>query len=126
MKSKLEIYALAVCFASMICIIISSAIASYSIISMIAPDITMNSYQYNEYQSNDAYWNIIKCCNSEGKNKPGIEEQELTKKRNDAYIIALSNEKHNGLQSLVSSLMFVFSGAIALFTHWIIAKRSRE
>lgn len=125
MKSKLEIYALAVCFASMICIVISSSIASYSVISMVVPDLMMNSYQYDSYQNNDAYWNKIKCCNSEGENKPRIEESELTQKRNAAYIVALSNEKRRGLQSLIRSLMFVLSGAIALFIHWVIAKRSR-
>ncbi|MFT5755798.1 MAG: hypothetical protein ACI9LM_000510 [Alteromonadaceae bacterium] len=125
MKSKLEIYALAVCFTSMICIVISSAITAYSVISMVVPDITMDSYQYERYQSNDAYWNEIKCCDAEDKNKPRIGEQELTKKRNDAYIMALSNEKRSGLQSFILSLMFLLSGAVALFVHWVIAKRSR-
>jgi len=37
MKSKLEIYALAVCFASIVCLIISIGIAGYSIIEITAP-----------------------------------------------------------------------------------------
>jgi hypothetical protein len=55
-KSLLEIYALAVCFATIVCFVISLGVALYKIVEIINPEFTMNSYEYKRYQSNDAYW----------------------------------------------------------------------
>ena len=53
MKSKLEIYALSVCFATVIILIISLGIGSYSIVKISAPSLTMSSYYYDQYLTNN-------------------------------------------------------------------------
>ncbi|HEY9161535.1 MAG TPA: hypothetical protein VIS94_10660 [Desulfomonilia bacterium] len=125
MKSKLEIYALAVCFTSVVCLVISVGIAGYNIIEIINPELTIGSYVYNTLQSNDSFWESRK-CNNESKVLPvRPPEEELSKKRKEALAIALKGEKREGFQSLVKTLMFILAGGIALLVHWKIAKKAR-
>ncbi len=124
MKSKLEIYALAVCFASIVCLIISVGIAGYSIIEITAPKITMSSYKYQNYQTNDAYWQSKFGCTEKDKSRPN--EEALTKQRLDAFALAIEGEQRDGFQTLIKCFMFIFIASIVLFVHWRIAKNARK
>ncbi len=126
MKSKLEIYALAVCFAAVVCLVISIGIAGYSIIEIVNPTLTMKSYEYNIYQSNDSYWESKQChCDTKViPTRPS--EEELSKKRQEALAITLKGEKREGFQTFVKSMMFILAGGIALLIHWKIAKKARS
>ena len=55
MKSKLEMYALAVCFASVVCLVISFGVAGYAVFKIAAPEISMNKYVYDRFQTNEAF-----------------------------------------------------------------------
>lgn len=125
MKSKLEIYALSVCFAAIVCLVISIGIAGYSIVEITNPDITISAYDYDKYQSNDRYWD----SKSYGRDSKNVEqrppEEELTKKREKDLIIALKGERREGFQSLIGALMFILAGGVTLIIHWQIAKRAR-
>jgi hypothetical protein len=125
MKSKLEIYALSVCFAAIVCLIISIGIAGYSIIQIAVPKLTMSSYAYKNYQTNDAYW-ISKraCADKEKATRP--KEEELTKQRLAAFALNVEGEQREGLQSLIKCLMFIFVSSIVLLVHWRIAKNARK
>jgi hypothetical protein len=125
MKSKLEIYALAVCFAAVVCLVISIGIAGYSIIQITAPKITMNSYEYKNYQTNDAYWIQVSGCEKD-KARPRPKEEELTKQRLDAFALQVKAEQREGFQSLIKCLMFILVSSIVLFVHWRIAKNARK
>jgi hypothetical protein len=126
MKSKLEIYALSVCFTSVLFLVVSLAVLSYSFIEIVAPEFTMKSTTYDGFQSNKAYW---------GRNKPYClencdkivkpSEEELTKERVEAFEIAKKGESRSGLQSLIKSFLYVLFSAIALLIHWRIAKNCR-
>lgn len=55
-KSVLEIYALAVCFFSVICcFMFSLGFAAYAVVRIARPDFTMDRWQYRKYQSNGAF-----------------------------------------------------------------------
>ncbi|MDP8287976.1 MAG: hypothetical protein RAP03_15000 [Candidatus Electryonea clarkiae] len=123
MKSKLEIYALSVCFAAVVGLVISAGVAGYSVFEIIDPELTMISYTYDKYQTNEAYWKSILSC-SKTKDKPN--EEELTKKRQEAFVVAVKAEKRGGIQSLIRCLMFILTSGITLLIHWKIAKKSRE
>jgi hypothetical protein len=126
LKSKLEIYALAVCFAAVICLVISISIAGYSTITIINPELTIESYEFDKYQSNDNYWESKKSCYSRDQSKmTRPPEEELTKQRLEELSIKLKGERRNGLQSLIYSLIFVVVGAVTLLIHWRIAKNAR-
>lgn len=127
MQSKLEIYALSVCFASVVCLVISLGIGSYSLIEINAPDLTMNSYNYDQYQSNEAYWlNMPLSCKDDCDKIVKPEEGELTRKRLEAFVVAKKSETRSGFQTLIQCTLFILFSAMALFIHWQIAKKCRE
>jgi hypothetical protein len=125
MKSKLEIYALAVCFAAIVCLVISIGIAGYSIVEITNPYITIRAYDYDKYQSNDSYWDSKIYDQDQKTVQQRPSEEELTKKRQEAMVIALKGERREGIQSLIQSLMFILAGGVTLLVHWQIAKRAR-
>ena len=124
MKSKLEIYALAVCFASVICLVISLGIAGYSLVSMWKPEITINSYAYDRFQTNDAFWEF-KNRRRDDRSSSKPPEEMLTRQRLEEYSIELKGEVREGLQTLIKSLIFVLVAGVALVSHSHIARKSR-
>ena len=125
MKSKLEIYALSVCFAAVVCIIISAGIAGYSVFSVITPELTMSGYSYDKFQSNEAYWKSKSSCSKEEKSDVKPSEEELTKQRTEAFSVAINAEKREGFQSLIKCFMFLLVSGITLLIHWKIARNAR-
>lgn len=125
MKLKLEIYALSVCFASVVCLVITMGIAGYSIFQITVPELTMNSYNYKKYQTNEAYWKSMASCSKEEKteNKPG--EEALTKQRIEAFAVEVKAQQRDGIQTLIRCFMFILASSIALLIHWKIAQKSR-
>jgi hypothetical protein len=126
MRSKLEIYALSVCFAAVIGLVISIGIAGYSLFEIAAPELTMSAYTYNKYQSNDAFWRSKETCYEKDKPKVRPSEEELTKQRLDAFASEVRGEQRGGVQTLIRCFMFILVSGIALLIHWKIAKKTRE
>ncbi|MEW6715794.1 MAG: hypothetical protein AB1306_12015 [Nitrospirota bacterium] len=126
-KSLLEIYALAVCFATMVCFVISLGVAMYSVVEIANPEFTMNPYQYNRYQSNDAYW-LSKVNDYQNKDKEmkRPSEDELTKERNEGYRLAVISERRGGFQGLTKTAIIILIDAVVFLIHWRIARRARE
>ena len=119
----MKAYALSVCFIAVIGVVISTAIAGYSIFMIIAPEFALNSYDYENYQSNDSYWESISSRSKE-KERPG--KAELTRRRREAFAGAVKAEKMEGIQSLIYSLMFTLAAGITLLIHWKIARKAKE
>jgi hypothetical protein len=121
MKSKLEIYALAICFAAVVCLVISTGIAGYAVFEIASPDLTMRSYTYEKYQTNDSYFeNKRPCCSKEKEPRPS--EDTLTKQRLEAFSVELKGEQREGFQTLIKCFMFIAVSGIALVVHSKIAK----
>ena len=119
-KSILEIYALAVCFVTVVCAAVAVGIGVYNIIEIAAPEFTLWSYEHNRHQSNEAFFR-----DAEGEGQ-GLSEEAKTKRRLDSYAIAVGAERRNGVQSLVMvSIVFVID-AFVFGGHWILARRVRE
>ncbi len=83
----------------------------------------MNTYQYERFQSNEAYWDSKKGSCSKEAVKPS--EEELTKQRNEEFAIDVNVEKRKGFQSLIKCFMFLLVAGITLMIHWKIAKKSQ-
>lgn len=126
-KSILEIYALAVCFATVVCFVVASGIAIYNIVEITNPEFTLTAHEYTRHQSNDAFW---KSCNNEydtekkGKKRPS--DEELTKQRIESYQQALKSEYRNAIQSLTKTVIVIILDIIFFIVHWQIARRTRE
>ncbi len=127
-KSILEIYALAVCFVTVVCFVVALGMAGYSVLEISKPDFTMNSWQYTQHQTNDAFWNGCaggRYCGPDEKKKERPSEPELTKQREDSYSRALSNEQRDGAQTLVKCLIIMLIDAIVFAFHWVVSRRAR-
>lgn len=127
-KSLLEIYALAVCFFAVACFTISLGIGAYAAIGMFSPDTTMNSYQYNKFQTNDAYWeNPVPFRGGPpgAKPKERPSELELTNERLAAYKLAAGAEKRDSFQTVLKTSIVVIIDALIFSLHWALARRSR-
>jgi hypothetical protein len=123
-KSILEIYALAICFISVICFIVTAGIAVNGVFEVAYPSFTLSSYEYAQYTSNEAY----KANHPATINGKEVQrrEAELTKAREDSYKIALKNEQRSGLQNVVHSLIMFIIVLPIFIMHWIIARRARN
>jgi hypothetical protein len=125
MKYKLEIYALAICFAAVVCLVISTGIAGYAVFEIASPDLTMRSYTYEKHQTNDSYFESKRpCCSKEKEPRPS--EDTLTKQRLEAFSVELKGEQREGFQTLIKCFMFIAVSGIALVVHSKIAKRARS
>jgi hypothetical protein len=127
-KSILEIYALAVCFVTVVCFVVALGIATYSILEIAKPEFTIDSWQYSSHQTNDAYWNSCsgnRYCSSEEKKKERPSELELTKQREESFARILSNEQRDGSQALVKCLIVLLIDAAAFALHWLISRWAR-
>ena len=60
-KSLLEIYALAVCFVTVVCFVIALGIGLYDLVELAYPEFSLSSYEYERHQSDEAFmrWDPI-------------------------------------------------------------------
>jgi hypothetical protein len=129
-KTAMGVYALAVCFVTVICFVISLGIALYGAVQVIKPEFTLIGSDYMAHQTNDAYWNGCSgdhyCDGSDErkKNRPG--EADLTQQREASYKRVLVNEQRDGAQTLVKSLIVIFIDIGVFAFHWFIVRSVTE
>ena len=119
-KSLLEIYALAVCFVTIICLAVALGIGVYDLLEIVNPEMTLKSYAYQRHQTNEAFtrnW-------SKDKEKP--KEQEITRMREESYSVALKAEKRDAVQSFIRMLIVILIDLVIFLFHWRLARRARE
>ncbi|MGD0280142.1 MAG: hypothetical protein ABSC11_12650 [Smithella sp.] len=127
-KSILEIYALAICFATIVCLLIFSGLAIQNAIRIIYPEFTIGSNEYNRHQNNDAFWGKgVVHTNAVTKQEiTRPPEQELTNQRLESYQQTLKSERRTALQSLTNDTIVIILSIIFFIVHWRIARRARE
>ncbi len=133
-KTILEIYALTVCFVTVVCFVATLGVALYSVLEVINPDFTIDSWQYAQHQTNDAYWKryseppiLIGPAGQEiqGEKKVRPSESELTKQREASYAEVLSSERRSGAQTLVKCIIILLINTVVFTLHWFIARRAQ-
>ena len=104
-KSILEIYALAVCFVALVCFVIMLGIGTYDLIQIANPEFTLNAYEYERHQSNEAFRRSPR-VELRGI-APGVSveptepsEEKLTRQREESYQAALRAERRGGYKAL--------------------------
>ena len=139
-----RIYALAVCFASVLCIAISTGIGIYDVVQISFPEQTMNSYQYRSYQSNDVFLQsqpyphamminpmMSKQATATGGRgtamaaSAGLQEsqQQITKRREEQLAMAVNNVVHDAQNSLIQILIILFISVPLFIIHWRFAQK---
>lgn len=118
-RTLVEVYALAICFVTLVCFLVSLGIGIYDLIQIMNPKFTISSYQYDRHQSNEAFlerW---------PKEKPRPGGEELTRLREESYQATLRSEKRGAVQSLTQVLIIIFIDIVVFVVHWYMAKRLR-
>ena len=121
-KPILEIYALAVCFFAVACFVITLGIALYDLVEIANPEFTLSTYQYERYQSNEAFKESLHL----NKDERVPSDEELTKRRQEGYAQAIRSERHSATQSLIQTGLIMFVDLLVFIVHWLIAKRVRQ
>ncbi|GAB2889525.1 hypothetical protein GCM10027046_17470 [Uliginosibacterium flavum] len=124
-KSVLEIYALAVCFVTLVCFAASMGIALKNTVRLLKPDFTITSDTYFKHQSNSAYndsfihrWDPEKPASTPD---PAV----LTAEREASYARVLDTEKREGLQTLIDALIIILIDIGIFGFHWRLARRAQ-
>ncbi len=127
-KAILEIYALAVCFAAIICFVIAAGVGLYALVGTLNPEFTLDSWQYDRHQNNDAFWsNAPPPFPFDGKEekKARPSEQELTRQRNESFQLVIRAEQRNRMQTLIQVMIILFIDILVFIIHWRIARKAR-
>jgi hypothetical protein len=133
-KTVLEIYALAVCFVTVVCFVVSLGFGIYGVIGMISPEFTMSSLAYTQHQTNDAFWSgptgwsgpigpRLRGPDEKMKERPS--EPELSKQREESYARALASERRDNAQVAVKALIVIVIDLVVFLFHWLVARRAR-
>lgn len=140
-----RIYALAVCFVTVICITISTGMALYDVVKIINPALTLSPYQYQHLQSNEAYrqnrfphmFNArIAMVNglamhsgqsiSAVPNQQAVEplsDEEITRLRTQQYDLVMSNERRQATASLIRLAIILLVSGPLFFIHWKLSQK---
>lgn len=143
-RSLIEIYALAVCFVTMLAATIALGIALWDVVQIAKPDFTINNFSYENHQDNESF-DADGCAEyanpgaaasaavaeatgsgSRGRCLRQYTESEITERREASWARALGNEQRQGFQSLVRCLIFILVVLVAFALHWRMARRERQ
>jgi hypothetical protein len=133
-----RIYALAVCFVSIICVAVSTGIGLYDIVEISFPELTMDSNRYlylqPGYQRAYMYSNPV-LINESGANvamgtldrshaapQPPTEEQQK-QQREQQFAAAIDHTQHDAQRSLLQILIILLVSTPLFFIHWRYAQK---
>ncbi|MBT4520546.1 MAG: hypothetical protein HOC23_11115 [Halieaceae bacterium] len=142
-----RIYALAVCFASILCITISLGIGLFDIVQLIYPTLTMNSYEHQSLQSNEHFRQsrvVPRAIGPNGIARPlllnegmnaafsgdtkeaQLSEAEITRLREARMELQVNNVRHDARRSLIQILVMLLVTIPLFGLHWRLARRLDE
>jgi len=128
-KGFLEIYALAVCFFTLVCFVVTLGLAVWDLVEISVPEFTIRNNDYECHISDDAYTD---CYSNQSKytreNNPISfpEGQELTNKRKSEYAQLLRFEQREAVQGLVQKSIIMLIDLIVFIFHWRLSVRVRR
>ncbi len=133
-KSMLEMYALAVCFVTLLCFVIALGIGIYNLIRVVNPEFTLNAYEYERHQSNEAFQGspgmelrleLRGLAPARSAEAPEPSDEELTRQREQSYQNVMRAELRRGTQSLTMVGIVIFIDLLVFAVHWLLARKAR-
>ncbi len=128
-KTILEIYALAVCFLALACLVVLLGFAIWNFIGLTAPSFTINQQQYECHLSEQAYEDCISVeylYSRQFNPKPVPQGAALSAARQASYADLLRSEQRQSLQGLTMQLAMLAIVSLAFLAHWRLARRCRN
>jgi hypothetical protein len=124
-KTILEIYALAVCFVAVVCFVVALGMALYSLVGIANPEFTLDSWKYEQHQTNDTFFNGPHGRVSPDEKRVRPSAPELTRLRTESYAAAIAAERRENVQTLVKTLIVMAIDVLVFLGHWAIGRRAR-
>ena len=128
-KTILEIYALAVCFLALACLVVLLGFAIWNFIGLTAPAFTIDQQQYECHLSEQAYEDCISVeylYSRQFNPKPVPQGAALSAARQASYADLLRAEQRQSLQGLTMQLVMLAIVSLAFLAHWRLARRCRN
>jgi hypothetical protein len=150
MNGSHRIYLLAVCFVSIVCMTITSGIAVYSFVKVLAPELTLDTYSYSAHLSLDnfrrshfyatgaqpqafivpgALGGARPMLRSEAMRQyqpetagKALSNEEIERLRQESYQSLIANHKRGALQELIRLSIVLLVSGILFFVHWRLLK----
>jgi len=146
-----RIYALAVCFVTLICSAIATGVVLYNFEAIAAPVLTVDSMSYNAHQSIDAFRMsqyyaqgrvgmalvpgrpflgrgvpMVDIPQTGAEETPAISDEELDELRINSYESVLTGHRRNAIQRTIRSTIVILVSLSLFFIHWRLVKRSNQ
>jgi len=135
MQHYLKIYALAVCFVSVICIAITNGFAIYDLFSLTSPRLTIDPWQVQYLRSNDSFVNALEAypfgprpalppATEEARNRyEEMSASEITALREQRLQELYADHIARAAQGLLREVIVIFVSAVLFGSHWALSKR---
>ena len=125
-KNFVEIYALAVCFFTVACIVFYLGFSAWATVRICTPQFTLNSQIWASHQSNDSFKTSGYHLPVAARDQDPNAQKVITDVRERSFAQAISSERRDGLQELIKSLLtlIIIAGVFAL--HWKVAAHARQ
>ena len=116
------------------CFVIALGIGVYDLIQITNPEFTINVFEYERHQSNEAFDTVRR---SPGRALRGIApgipieqpterpEEEVTQQREESFRTALRSERRRGMQSLIQIVIILVIDVLVFVPHWLLARKRR-
>lgn len=129
MKNATLNYALVVCFFTMACLAVTTGLALWNALNIVAPSLALSKTDYLAHQSDEAYIEYLEDKYRYKINKgeyslPKIEN--ITRIRERSYEGLISFAKHESLNSLLFQLIVIFVDVGVYWFHWRIVKKREQ
>ena len=141
----LKIYALAVCFASLMCGAITIGVFLFNIVKVVAPEATIDPNTISYYSSNEAFRNspfssararplpyaiasggVIApraLIMNDQTNTPELSEEQIENLRVKQLNAMLSNHKFRARQGIIQQAIIILISLVLFIAHWKLAKK---
>jgi hypothetical protein len=112
-RSLIQLYALTVCFATLMCLVVALGLGIYDLIRIAAPGFTVPDYM--RWQSDEDFLRYH-------PDKSELPEEDRAALREKYRQTALEVERRSALQRLVFVAIIVGINDVVYASHWLIAK----
>ena len=146
-----KIYALAICFVTLMCSAITMGVVSYNLVKIATPELTLDSHAYNAHQSIDAFRSsqfygfgrpfsaflpggpfvgrsdvaIVGAPEMSIDEIPAISDDELEKLRDQSYQSVLRGHRRSAVQNTIRfGIIFMVSLSL-FFMQWRLIKKGQ-
>ncbi len=150
-NTSYKIYALAICFVTLMCSAIIIGVVLYNLVKIAAPELTLDSHAYNAHQSIDAFRSsqfygfgrpfsaflpggpfvgrpgvpIVGAPEMSSDESSAISDDELEKVRDQSYESVLRGQRRSAVQNTIRSSIFLLVSLSLFFMHWRLVKKGQ-